>query len=109
MVRTLVTLQDLGAFNLPDGSFDFDKAQIIANAIAGFLLHGGHHSFSEVAEVYNRLLDYVALEKLETAGPTPEMVETKMPYYRRGDYGSFFNKSYAEKLFEEAAPMFRCK
>lgn len=98
--RVIVTLQDLGAFNKSDGSFDFDKAQIVANCIMGFIVHAGHHSTVEVAEVYNRLLDYVAIDNLEKTGTTPEMVETKMPYYHVGNYHSFFNKPYADKIIE---------
>lgn len=96
--KVLVTLQDLGAFNKFDGSFDFEKAQIIANCLMGFLVHAGHHSTVEVAEVYNRLLDYIAIDNLEKNGPLPELVETKMPYYHVGNYHSFFNKSYADKI-----------
>ncbi len=99
--RVMVTLQDLEAFNKLDGSFDFDKAQIFANCMMGFIVHAGHHSTVEVAEVYNRLLDYVAIEHLGKTGPTPEMTEAKMPYYHVGNHLSFFNKSYVNHLKEE--------
>ncbi|HVE44758.1 MAG TPA: hypothetical protein VNC84_06460 [Gammaproteobacteria bacterium] len=99
--RVIVTLQDLEALNKPDGSFDFDKAQIIANCIMGFIVYGGHHSIAEVAEVYNRLLDYIAIRKLETTGSTPAMTETRMPYYRIGDYPSFFNRAYVNHVIKD--------
>lgn len=98
--RTIITLHDLGAFNKIDGSFDFDKAQIISNCIMGFIVHAGHHSIVEVAEVYNRLLDCVAIDSLEKNGPKPEMIEEKMPYYRIGNYHSFFHKNYVDKVIE---------
>lgn len=99
--RALVCLQDLSALNKPDGSFDFNKAQIVSNCLMGFLVHAGHHSIVEVAEVYNRLLDYVAIEKLEKSGPTKAMTEKKMPYYHIGNYRSFFNKGYAHIVNHE--------
>lgn len=103
--RVIVTLQDLEAFNKQDGSFDFDKAQILANCMMGFIVYAGHHSIVEVSEVYNRLLDYVAIKTLEKTGPTPTMTETKMPYYRMGNYPSFFNKAYVNHIIEDESKL----
>lgn len=98
--RVLVTLQDLGIFNKSDGSFDFDKAQIIANCLMGFIVHAGHHATVEVAEPYNRLLDYVAINNLEKSCSKPVMIEKNMPYYHTGNYYSFFNRAYADKIID---------
>ncbi len=79
--RVLVSLQYLNALNKENGSFDFDKAQIIANCLMGFIVHAGHHSIVEVAEVYNRLLDLVLIEQVEqqtskTASPSKKQIKS---------------------------------
>jgi hypothetical protein len=66
----------------------------------GFIVHAGHHSIIEVAEVYNRLLDHVALESLEKLGTQSKMTERNMPYYHIGNYASFFNSSYINQIVE---------
>ncbi|RDI42722.1 hypothetical protein AQULUS_11620 [Aquicella lusitana] len=113
--RPMITLLDVSALITGKG-FDFDKAQILANCIMGFFLQAGHHSYLEVAEVYNRVLDYVAIEHpellpkwmmpaLPSAGPygkSQDMVEKKMPYYVIGDYRSFLHPSYADEVLEKA-------
>ena len=104
--RALITLQDLDGFNT-DGKFDLEKAQIVANCMMGFFICAGHHSLTEVAESYNRLIDYVVLEYPETLpshlakaidnAKTHDarigVVESCLPYYRIGDFGSFLSPS----------------
>lgn len=108
--RVLVTLQDLQAFNKSDSSFDFDKAQIVANCMMGFIVHAGHHSTAEVAEVYNRLLDYVAITYLEKHNQAivkiegDEKIERKLPYFHFGNYNSFFNRNYIQRLAKLSEP-----
>jgi len=77
------------AVNKSDGTFDFDLTQMITNCLMAFLVHAGHHSVVEVAECYNRLLDYIAIDHLEQKGPSPTMVESLLPYFRIGSYHSF--------------------
>lgn len=100
--RVLVTLQDLQTFTRADQTFDFDKAQIAANCMMAFLVHAGHHSITEVAEVYNRLLDYIAITQLDKNGPDEKIVEEKMPYYHIGNYHSFFQKTFADEIISSA-------
>ena len=94
----LVSLHDINAFNDSDGTFNFDKSQIFANCMMGFLVHAGHHSMIEVAEVYNRLCDLVAINLLEKNGPSPDINEEKLPYYRIGAYPTLFNNLYRDKV-----------
>jgi hypothetical protein len=98
--RLLVALQDVGVFNNPDGTFDFDTAQIISNCLMAFIVHAGHHSISEVAEVSNRLFDRAAIKILDSHSKRlfPYYDETTLPYYRFGDYSSFFHSSYAARV-----------
>lgn len=73
----------------------------------------GHHSFLEVMEMWNRLLDYVAIyhpDQLPVGTfPTfpsnqPYMdnpcVEESLPYGRVGDYRHFLHASYADTVLE---------
>ena len=90
-LRTLITLHDMGVFNR-DGVFDVDKIQIMANCIMGFFIQSGHHSYFEVAEAYNRYLDYLVLE----------YQAMQLPYYLMGDYRSFLQQSYADRVIEQA-------
>lgn len=62
--RTLIALYDLDVFG-KDEQFDFDKERMISNCLMASLMHGGHHSFLELTEPHNRLLDVVAIEALE--------------------------------------------
>ncbi len=83
--RTLITLQDLHAFE-DDGIFNIELAHQLAKCLIAFYVYEGHHSFSEVAEIFNRLLDYVALNM-------PDKLSAKaLPYYVAGDYDGFINR-----------------
>lgn len=89
--RTLIALQDLGAFN-NSGAFDSERAQYFSSALCGTIVHGGHHSVLEVAEMYNRLLDHHAIANIDKA-PVPAVaergwIETSMPYYIIGHSSS---------------------
>lgn len=87
--RTLIALQDLGAFSTREGVFVPEMAQYVSSALCGTIVHGGHHSVLEVAEMYNRLLDHHAISILEKRPVTPGVnigsVEESMPYYRIGE------------------------
>ena len=87
--RTLIALQDLGAFSTREGAFVTEMTQYVSSALCGTIVHGGHHSVLEVAEMYNRLLDHHAISILESRLVTPGVsigsVEESMPYYRTGD------------------------
>jgi hypothetical protein len=80
--RTLIALQDMGVFSTA-GDFNQRTAQYISTLLCGTLVHGGHHSVLEVAEMYNRLIDYHAVNALDHAGNTGN--EENMGYYRIGD------------------------
>ena len=112
--RAIIALQDSRCFNT-NQRFDLDKAQIFSDCFMAFYVRCGHHSLSEVAEVYNRLLDYVAIE-LPSQLPSsmqvsncydksymldPDVMERKLPYYVYGDYASFFHLSYREAMMME--------
>ncbi len=93
MARYLIVMHDIKCFTLPDGIFDFNKAQLLANCMLAFLLHAGHHSFFEVAEAYNRFIDCIALQMAPLPAVENGWAEELLPYYRVGCYGSFFHAS----------------
>ncbi|MFI5140464.1 MAG: hypothetical protein ACHQIM_21775 [Sphingobacteriales bacterium] len=98
--RPLIALQHLGAF-YTNGKFDHEKAQILANCIMGLFVQAGHHSFLEVAESYNRLIDYIVLEQVEMlpeAASQKLIIESILPYFHAGDYESFLNINYREVI-----------
>lgn len=78
--RTLIALQDIGAFD--QSGFDPSIAQTVSSTLCSTIVHGGHHSVLEVGEMYNRLLDYHAINLLESGHPTDERT---IPYYEIGD------------------------
>ncbi|QRN03579.1 hypothetical protein GH742_06730 [Legionella sp. MW5194] len=78
--RTLIALQDIGAFN--QSGFDPSIAQTVSSTLCSTIVHGGHHSVLEVGEMYNRLLDYHAINAVESGY---SMDERAMPYYEIGD------------------------
>ena len=110
--RSLITLLHLGAFNQSDAEkFDLKKVQIYANCLMGYYVFCGHHSVVEVMEVWNRVLDYVAIyhpEQLpsEIFPKTPSeqpygnqiTVEELLPYGHVGNYKHFLHKDYAEHI-----------
>lgn len=106
--RTLITLQDLGAFRNEKYEFDFEIAQIFANIVMTFYVWGGHHSFTEVAEIYNRLLDYIVIQdprqlpkNLISHHPSQKpymeddnVPEKLLPYYHIGNYSLILHSSF---------------
>jgi hypothetical protein len=100
--RSLITLLHLGAFHKIDATFDLEKAQLYANCLMGYYVFCGHHSFLEVMEIWNRLLDYVAIYHPEQlpAGIFPD--EQSLPYGRIGDYRYFLHVDYADRLLKTA-------
>ena len=126
--RLLITLQNMQAFKKNNGAFDFNKAQILVNCIMGFFIHAGHHSFAEVAEIYNRLIDYVTiyhpeqlpkkLRGFKNKGQYREdfnvrishKLEEKLPYYCVGigteNYKSFLHPSYADNIIAKTRKLF---
>lgn len=110
--RSLIMLLHLGVFNQTNGGmFDLEKAQIYANCLMGYYIYCGHHSFVEVMEVWNRVLDYVAIYLPEQLPPEifPEKpseqpyisqmsIEEQLPYGHIGNYRHFLNKNYADLI-----------
>jgi hypothetical protein len=98
MARILIALEDLHAFDT-NGEFDFDKAKKVTINIIAFFNIAGHHSFFEVAEIYNRLIDYILLNSKRTPVEIKQLkekcleekewLEKKMDYYKAGDYQAF--------------------
>ena len=94
--RAFITLHHLGAFLQEDGSIDFNKIQSLSNFFRSCLIHGGHHSKIEVEEICNRFIDYIAIVEKDRLPISirclseNDMMEEKLPYYKLGDYGSFF-------------------
>src|SRR3990167_3833037 len=94
--------------------FDLDKAQIFANCVMAYLVYCGHHSCLEVIEIWNRTLDYLAIEHPEqlkmastdqVASPVPyfeseDAVEKNLPYAKIGSYSSFLHPGYANTVMQ---------
>ncbi|MFY7698397.1 MAG: hypothetical protein ACOVQX_06285 [Legionella sp.] len=105
--------QGMGLF-LQGGQFNLDKAQIFANCVMAYLVYSGHHSFLEVAEIWNRQLDFVAIEhpKQLPSGVIPSqptekryiddvnVPERKLPYALVGNYSSFLHPSYRDNVIK---------
>lgn len=115
--RSLITLLHLGAFQQTNNAFDLNKAQIYANCLMGYYVFCGHHSFLEVMEIWNRVLDYVAIyhpeqlpsdifhkksfdDKPDTNCP---LIEELLPYGRIGDYQHFLHADYADRILKNAS------
>lgn len=103
--------QGMGLF-LQDGQFNLDNAQIFANCVMAYLVYSGHYSFLEVTEIWNRQLDFVAIEYPEQLpdGIIPSMPtevpymetayvpEKKLPYAVVGNYSQFIHSSYRDTV-----------
>ena len=101
----------MGLF-LKDDQFNLDKAQIFANCVMAYLVYSGHHSFLEVAEIWNRQLDFLAIEhpKQLPVGIIPnkptvaryiedaEAPERKLPYAVVGNYSDFLYPKYRDDV-----------
>lgn len=110
--KSLVMACGMNLFLTNDGLFDLDKAQIFANCLMAYLVYCGHHSVFEIMEIWNRQLDFIAIERPEqfTTGiipgePTtapymdePNAVERKLPYARIGNYSNFLHASYVNQI-----------
>ena len=97
-----------------DGLFDLDKAQIFANCLMAYLVYCGHHSVLEIMEIWNRQLDFVAIERPEQLpiGIIPSetttlpymdetnAVERKLPYAVVGNYSNFLHPMYADEVIQ---------
>lgn len=94
--RTLIALHDLQAFNDKDGNFDAESAQYLSTILCGTIVHGGHHSVLEVGEIYNRLLDYQAIDDLENKGKHRD--ESTIRYYKIGDSGTLVPDAMRESV-----------
>lgn len=109
--KTFMMSQGMGLF-LQDGQFNLEKAQIFANCVMAYLVYSGHHSFLEVTEIWNRQLDFVAIEypeqlpdgiipSMPTEVPymeTADVPEKKLPYAVIGNYSQFIHSSYRDTV-----------
>lgn len=114
--KSFIMGHGIGLFTQANGLFDFDKAQVFANCLMAYLVYCGHHSFLEVAEIWNRQLDFLAINRsahlpvgiipvIPTTLPyflEEKAVEKKLPYGKVGDYSSFFLKAYAHIVVDRA-------
>lgn len=109
--KAFMMSQGMGLF-LQNAQFNLDKAQVFANCVMAYLVYSGHHSFLEVAEIWNRQLDFVAIEHPEQlpGGTIPsepmdvryiedtDAPERKLPYAVVGNYSHFIHSSYRDKV-----------
>lgn len=104
--RTLIALYDLGVFG-KDEQFDFDKERIISNCLQACLMHGGHHTFLELAEPHNRLLDAIAIDALEKGKmkivARCEQEQVPVTDLSLEDYPRIFHADYRERVSAKAA------
>lgn len=112
--KSLIMAQGMDLFLKTNGLFDLDKAQIFANCLMAYLVYCGHHSVFEIMEIWNRSLDFVAIERPEIlptgiisneATTLPYMdevdaVERKLPYAIVGNYSNFLHPMYADKVIQ---------
>ncbi len=78
--RTLITLYHLGLFGKQQ-DFNPKLARLISNCLFAVLQNSGHHSYIELVEPYNRLLDLVALQvipKSLNSGASPADLLSRM-------------------------------
>lgn len=113
--KVFMMAHGLNLFLDGDEKFNLDTAQMFANCVMAYLVYCGHHSCVEVMEVWNRALDYLAIEHPEqlpdmlsisndnsfTAYMEEESaIERKLPYVRVGSHESFLHESYAKTVIE---------
>ena len=112
--KNFMMLHGMELFKQSNGLFDLRKAQIFANCFMAYLVYCGHHSFLEVIEIWNRQLDYLAIEKPEQLAKNilpsvpsaiPYMndldaIERKLPYTHIGNYSSFLHSSYTDAVIQ---------
>ena len=109
--KVFIMAQSMGLFLRKDESeqlqLDLGGMQIFANCVMAYLVFCGHHSFLEVIETWNRLLDFLLIEhpelfprsifpeKPETAavGAVEEKLHAKI-----GNYSEFLHFSYRERM-----------
>ena len=113
--KAFMMAHGLTLFLNDEQQFDLDKAQIFSNCVMAYLVYCGHHSCIEVMEVWNRSLDYLAIEhpeqmknglvpsNLNTSIPyidAEDIIEKKLPYAKIGSYSSFLHPSYANAVMQ---------
>ena len=112
--KVFMMSQGMGLF-LRNGQFDLEKAQIFANCVMAYLVYSGHHSFIEVAEIWNRQLDFLAIEHPEQLPAdiilsqsidmpymeNTDIPERKLPYALVGDYSRFLHPDYRNAVIEQ--------
>lgn len=112
--KTLIMVLEMWLFLDHNNKMDLNKAQIFANCVMAYLVYSGHHSFLEVAEIWNRLLDCIAIKLPEllpegtfTQAPTelryidaPGIPEKKLPYAVIGEPSSFLSPLYRSEVMD---------
>lgn len=112
--KNFMMSQGMGLFLQDGGQFNLDKAQIFANCVMAYLVYSGHHSFLEVTEIWNRQLDFVAIERPEQlpVGSIPseptvvrymeaaDAPERKLPYAIVGNYSNFLHPRYRAPVID---------
>ncbi len=102
--HVMITLLALNYFN-QNQHFDLEKAKILANAMMGGLTYAGDRAVSEIGEVLNRVIDYVAIELRHQLSDTffqHETPEEALPYHHIGSYQTFLDPSLAEAVLPKA-------
>ncbi len=112
--KSLIMAQGIDLFLKNNGLFDLDKAQIFSNCLMAYLVYCGHHSVLEIMEIWNRQLDFMAIERPEqlAVGIIPSeattlpyvneisAVERKLPYAVVGNYSNFLHPMYADEVIQ---------
>ncbi|MHB1949164.1 MAG: hypothetical protein ACYCQI_13740 [Gammaproteobacteria bacterium] len=127
LARPVITLMMHEGF-YSAGKIDFDKLQIFSNVIAGFFAHAGHHSITEVAETYNKTLDFILRHEKENlpkeiikiiadiaaqeqSGELSSLLAAEQlvirinRHYQYGDYETFLHDRYRDSIVSEAVTM----
>ena len=103
--RTLVALYHLDVLG-KGSSFNFDEERKLGNCVMAGLLHGGHHSFLEVVEPHNRLLDVVAIDAIERddADTVSRCLAEQIPVIDISpkDYATAFHQEYRASILAMA-------
>lgn len=97
--RTLITLTHFGVFG-PQENFDFSRALIVNNAMVASLVRYGHHSFIEIIEIYNRLLDFIGIAALKNN--RVDLASKIDQQYRTQCHYSFFHATYRDSVWSRA-------
>lgn len=84
--RPLIALYHMDFFG-KGKDFDFEKARLFSNCMSAFVVYGGHHTYIESVEPYNRLLDAAGIEYLKKNenADASDFTKNQIPVVEAGD------------------------